>query len=66
MFRIKKYKEGYVVEIKRNFFGFTYWKHYISYSGLDKPFYFSSYLNAEDELIFKIRKNVVINSRGLI
>lgn len=64
-FRIKQYDKGYLVEIKkRNWFGKTYWTHWVSVSGLvDEPWYHTSFDHAMESLIFKLKREVIINSR---
>lgn len=64
MFRIKKYRKGYVVEIrKRKWYGKPYWTHYIGVSGISYiPWHFESYRTAMDELLLKIKGNTILNS----
>lgn len=63
-FRIKKYDDGWVSEIRKpvwTLFGIKYkWTHYISVFGiLDKPWYFHSREMAEEETIRKFKIGLI-------
>jgi len=64
-FRIKKYDEGFVVEVqKKTWYGKTYWTHFISVAGIaSKPWYHSTYNDAESNLIKTIKWDTIWNSR---
>ncbi len=67
IYRIKKYKRGYVVEIQKSknyfFFKKQYWTHYISVAGIEEmPWYHISKEHAMSSLLDKIKWNTLANS----
>lgn len=66
-FRIKKYNQGYSVEVKVpkwTLFGIRWkWTHYISYSGMkDVPYYFTTKGYAKNELLKLVSFDTIENS----
>lgn len=66
-FRIKKYKQGYAIEIKVprwTLFGIKYkWTHYISVSGIsEEPWYFTTKGYAGGELLKHVKWDTIENS----
>ncbi len=63
--RIEKYKQGFAVEIKkRRWYGVTYWKHIISYSGMhEKCFYYDTFEHALEQAVKYFKWDLIINSR---
>jgi hypothetical protein len=62
--RIKQYKQGYAIEIKkRTWYGMKKWVHIVSYSGLSSNvFYYSTYKHAMKNLLFLIECDIIKNS----
>jgi len=59
-FRIKKYNEGYAVEVlKTTWYGKKYWVNCVTYYGTDTPFYYSSFDTAVDQSTF-LFKNMLL------
>ena len=65
-FRVKKHTRGWVAEFyipSRTIFRRGKWKHYISVSGIEsEPWYYSSREFAEEELLKKVKWNMLGNS----
>jgi hypothetical protein len=62
-FRIKKYNEGYAVEVlKTTWYGKKYWIHCITYFGLDTPFYYSTFESAIENACILFKRNLIKNS----
>lgn len=63
-FRIKQYKQGWVVEIqKRRWYGKKYWSVYIKVSGSKTvPWFFSNEKYAMRQLLDVIRRQTLRNS----
>jgi hypothetical protein len=64
MFRIKRYPQGWVVEVKkRKWWGKTYWTHYISVSGIpSQPWYHSTFDYAMMNLVREVRFETIESS----
>jgi hypothetical protein len=64
-FRIKKYNEGYVVEIqKTKWYGKKYWTHFVSVSGIESmPWHHSTFDYAMTNLLDKIKWQTIRNSQ---
>ena len=64
MYRIKKYKKGWVVEQKhKTWYGKVYWKHCVSVSGMDsQPWYHSTFDYALKSLYDLVRAQTYENS----
>ena len=65
MFRIKKHRKGWVVEIqKTKWYGKKYWTHFVSVSGISsQAWYFSTYDNAMKGLIDEVKFQAMRNQR---
>ena len=62
--RIKRYPDGWVVEIQKGALIFKYWTHFISAVGLSEtPWYFGSEEWALKEMLQKIKWQTIKNSR---
>jgi len=62
MFRIRQTVKGFVVERKKTFLFFSYWRVYISYPAIEKPFYYETYNDALEDLLSEIKYDVNRNS----
>jgi len=65
-FRIRKYPKGWIVEVqKTKWYGKKYWTHWISVAGIvDEPWYHGSFNLALDSFIFKMQREIIINSQS--
>ncbi len=61
MYRLKHYKKGWIVEIKRTRIFFTVWTPITTYAGLDTPFYYQTKKDALEGALDEIRKQIVYN-----
>lgn len=62
-YRIMKYPQGWVVEVRESVWIFSYWTHFISVSGMEnEPWYHHSYEAAEENLLNKIKWQTIKNS----
>lgn len=63
MFRIVKTDKGYRVDIRKKFLFFGYWTHFTHAAGLPNvPWYFSSYNNAINDTLWKLKRIIEENS----
>ena len=60
-YRIKKYEQGYVVEVEKGIM-LKRWVCLIKSAGLDVPWFHSSYQFALDSLIQYVSENAIKNS----
>ena len=63
MYRIKKYKKGWIVEYKNPicflFFVFYKWKHITHYSGMnDKPYYYKTPEKAREGALREVKDQI--------
>lgn len=65
--RIKQHPKGFVVEVQKRRFGWWYWTHFVSVMGMnDRPWFFSSYNAAEEDMLLKIKWDTITESRGYV
>jgi hypothetical protein len=63
MFRISKYEKGFVVEVqKRKWYGKKYWVAFLFYLASKDIFHYSTYDNAMEALLRKIKIQTLENS----
>ena len=61
-YRLKKYKKGWIVEVRVNYFVFNKWFHVTSYSGLpNDPFYYKTPEGAIDGALRTIKEEIIFN-----